>query len=250
VGPAERLLRALGYQLGQVEELLGTPPKGPTESPAAEALTRRFYERFHYELPFDAPRGGALLPVDLHWHVAPASQWTVSVEQLWAQTLPVVIGDIQLITLNPPATLIHLAVHATTCALAGFRLLHLCDVAWAATRWSEHADGLWALAETWGVAAHLGAVLDTVDRGLGVPIPAAIRRRRSSFRPALSLVATEAFLVDSHQEPEESTLQRLWAEVAWNVAMRCLRWNVTRAVRVRLVRARWRLFRWRHRQTV
>src|SRR5262249_47805227 len=92
LGRAEALLRSLGYQFGQVEELLATSPKGPIESQAAEALTRRFYERFQYELPFDAPRGGELLPVDLHWHVAPALRLKVSAEQLWEQTVPVFVA--------------------------------------------------------------------------------------------------------------------------------------------------------------
>jgi len=46
LGRAEGVLRSLGYRLGQVDTLLAPPPKGPTEWRAAEALTRRFYERF------------------------------------------------------------------------------------------------------------------------------------------------------------------------------------------------------------
>jgi len=81
---------------------------------------------------------------------------------------------------------------------------------------------------------------------LEVPIPSAIRRARDApvvLRPALRVVATGAFLLESSPAPGEWKLRRLWAEVVWSMAMRCLRWNVTRAVRVRLTRARWRVLR-------
>lgn len=256
LGQAEALLRSLGYRFGQVEELLAASPKDRIESQAAEALTRRFYERFQYELPFDAPRGGdprggGLLPVDLHWQVAPAFRLKVGAQQLWEQTVPVVVAGTRITTFNPAATLLHLAVHASTCALAGFRLLHLCDVAWAATRWNDQADGLWALAETWGVTTHLGDVLETVERGLGIPIPSPLRRgarRQTLLRPSLRQVATEAFLVEAGRDSDWSTLRRVWAEVVWNVAMGCLRWNVMRSVRTRLARLQWAVWRWRHRR--
>ena len=91
---AEELLRSLGYRLGQVDILLNPPPKGPTQWRAAEALTRRFYERFEYELPFYAPPGGELLPVDLHWHVAPGFRLHTSAAQLWEQTVAVTVAGI------------------------------------------------------------------------------------------------------------------------------------------------------------
>ena len=186
LGRAETVLRSLGYRLGQVEQLLATPPHGPAESQAAEALTRRFYESSQYELPFDVPRSVGLLPVDLHWHVAPAFRLNATADQLWEQTVAVVVAGTRVTTFNPAATLIHLAVHASTCALAAFRMLHFCDVAWAATRWSDEADRLWALAEAWGVATHLDVVLDTVERGLGVAHSpyAATRGRAARFIPA------------------------------------------------------------------
>jgi hypothetical protein len=251
LGRAEVVLRSLGYRLGQVEELLATPPHGPAESQAAEALTRRFYERSQCELPFDVPRSVGLLPVDLHWHVAPAFRLNATADQLWEQTVPVVVAGTRVTTFNPAATLIHLVVHASTCALAAFRMLHFCDVAWAATRWSDEADRIWSLAEAWGVATHLGVVLDTVERGLGVAIPPTVRLgagRRASFRPGIRLVATEAFLLEAGRESDRTTLQRVWAELVWNVAMGCLRWNVMRSVRTRVTRLQWSVQRWRCRR--
>src|SRR5205085_12313779 len=105
----------------------------------------------------------------------------------------------------------------------------LCDVAWAAARWSGPGDGLWALAEAWGVATHLSAVLDTVERGLAVPITPPLRR--PAVRPGLRRVATAAFLAAAPPEVGESKRQRVWAEIVWGVAMQCLRWNVLRAWR-------------------
>jgi hypothetical protein len=97
----------------------------------------------------------------------------------------------------------------------------------------------------------MSKVLDTVERGLEIPIPSAIRRgagRRISFRPALRLVATAAFLLDAGRDSDRSKLKRPWAEVVWNVAMSCLRWNVMRSVRTRLARVQWSVQRWRCRR--
>jgi len=249
---AEGMLRALGYQLGQIEALLAIRPAAGIESRTAERVTRRFYERFHYELPLTPTAGHDGVPVDLHWHVAPASKLTVDAAGLWERTATLVVADTRVTTFDLEATLIHLAVHATTCSLAGFKLLPLCDIAWAVTRFEKDYRGLWELAEAWGARAQLDAVLEMVQRGLDVPIPSSLRparRTRLWLRPGFRRVASPAFLVEYRRRSDVPRLQRAWAEVLWNLAMRCVRWNVTRSLRVRLSRLQWRVLCWRGRVT-
>jgi Uncharacterised nucleotidyltransferase len=249
VGRAEQVLRSLGYRLGRIRRLLATAPHGEAEAQLAEAVTRRFYERFHHEIPFVPARGDQRLPVDLHWRVAPAVVLNIGTEELWARTASVPVAGVRITTLDAEATLLHLAVHATTCSLAGFKLLPLCDVAWVVTQCGGYRD-LWELAAAWRVRAHLETVLDTVERGLGVSIPASVRAarpRRHEAGAAVRRVARDAFLIDYRGNTEVPRLQRAWAEILWNVAMGCLRYNVARSLRVRLSRLRWRLLRWRAR---
>ena len=46
---------------------------------------------------------------------------------------------IEVTTLDPEATLIHLAVHALEAWFHGFKLLHLYDVAWTIARWRDRS---------------------------------------------------------------------------------------------------------------
>jgi hypothetical protein len=233
----------LGYRLGQVNKLLGVRPHGEAEARLAEAETHRFYRRFEYELPFVASIAASRLAVDLHWHVAQPSRVKISEHDLWRYTMPVAVAGTQVTTLTPPATLIHLAIHATTCSFAGFRLLHLCDLAWAATRLRAECQDLWAVAEDWGASAQLDSVLEMTERTLGVPLPPELRRGerqfRRSARPGFQWVARGAFLVDNAAAVGISLWQRAWMEILWSSAMRCLRHNLVRSLRVRWTRLRW-----------
>jgi len=252
VAAAEQVLRSLGYRFGQIRQLLAARPAEGAEARVAEAVTRRFYERFHYEFPLVPARGDGRLPVDLHWHVAPSARLRIGTAQLWEQTTPVVVADTPITTLSAEATLLHLVVHATTCSLAGFKLLPLCDIAWATTRFGSQYRGVWDLAGAWGVGSHVESVLEIVDRVLGVPLPPALRadvRPRFARGPGFATVAQAIFLVDYRSNADVSGLRRAYAELVWNLAMRCLRYNLTRGVRVRLSRLRWRVERWRARRS-
>jgi len=190
-----------------------------------------------------------LLPVDLHWHVAPVSRMNVTGAQLWEQTVPIVVGGTLIRTFNPAATLIHLAVHASTCTLSAFRLLHLCDVAWASARWRDSADDLWRLAEVWGVKTHVSEVFETVSRVLEVPMPLVENFPRPTSRSPWRDQLTAEFLVDAGRDSEWPVPRKLWSELVWNMAMGCLESNVARSIRTRLARLRWAAWRWSGRQT-
>jgi hypothetical protein len=246
---AEAVLRSLGYRLGQVDKLLAMRPHGAAEARLAEAETHRFYRRFEYELPFVPPAATSRLAVDLHWHLARRSRVRISADDLWGYTMTVAVAGTQVTTLTPPATLIHLAIHATTCPFAGFRLLHLCDLAWAATRLSAECSDLWAVAEDWGASAHLDSVLELTERTLGVLLPVerrcGDRQPRRMARPGFQWVARDTFLVDHAAAAGNSPWRRAWMEVLWSAAMRCLSDNLLRSVRVRWTRLRWHWQRWR-----
>jgi hypothetical protein len=244
VAPAEAAARSLGYRLGQVRQLLGGTPREGEEG-AAEAATRRFYERFHYELPFVPDARSERLPIDVHWRLAPASHLRATEDELWQQTEEVALAGLPVRTLNPAATLIHLAVHAVTCSLAGFKLLPLCDVAWALHRFADDYGDVWKLAGAWRAEAQLAAVLLIVERVLGTPVPESLRGARPAlpWRPGFGHVATESFLVDHRGTSDLPGSRRRRAELSWNLAMRCLRYNVTRSLGVRLARLQWRVNR-------
>ncbi|HVN84838.1 MAG TPA: nucleotidyltransferase family protein [Candidatus Binatia bacterium] len=250
VTAAERVMRALGYRFSQIRQLLSATPRNETEARLAELVTRRFYERFHYELPFAPASREGWLPVDVHWHIAPRARLPIHAAQLWNHTSPTVVAGVPVATLDLEATLIHLALHASTCSLAGFRLLPLCDVAWATTRFGDQYQRLWALADAWGVRSQVETVLTIVDRVLGVPPPERIRREMS---PSVAggfgfpAVARPAFLIDQTDRASVSWPRRVYNELLWDLAMRCLGYNVIRGVRVRASRLRWRLMCWRAR---
>jgi len=244
VDRAERLLRSDGYRVGQTEKLLAIKPQSAVDAREAEALTQRFYERFDYELPLTPVRKDGRLAVDVHWHVAPAFRLRATAEQLWEHTTSLAIGDLEVRTFDHEATLLHLAVHATTCPLSGFRLLHLCDVAWAAERRPPRGALLWRLAESWGVSTHLARVMTMVERVLAVPIPVDLRpSQQPLLGPWFDRAARPAFLLDGPPRESGSALRRARRELVWGLGMRCLSHNLRRSMRVRLARLEWRLRR-------
>ena len=144
----------------------------------------------------------------------------------------------------PAAMLIHLAAHATTCLLNGFRLLHLVDVAWAATRFADQAAATWQLAAEWRVAPHLAQVLAMAERLLEIELPLdAGPGAPRPARPWSEAATTEAFLLDAAHLARRSPASRLWREAVWSVAMGCVRRNVTVVCAASLARARFRTFR-------
>ncbi|MEO8605856.1 MAG: nucleotidyltransferase family protein, partial [bacterium] len=247
VAGAEAVLVELGYRPGGVEEILAVPPKLPAERQYAHALTRRFQTRWLAAYSWYPPSGGALLPVDLHWHVAPA-RLHVPEAALWAETTATRLGATQLLTFTPAATLIHLAVHATTALYSGFRLMHLCDVGWAARLLAEHEAPMWRLADAWRVRPHVTLVFDTVERALGIELPFANAPHATRRLPPQRIVdaaTAPAFLIEAPSHKKRPLRQRLGPELIWSVAMGSLRRNLIIIGAVAWARARFRWFRWR-----
>lgn len=247
---AEAALARIGFQPGGIEGLLATRPAGDAERAHALALTRQFDRRHLGAHTWHAPPGGARLSIDLHWHVAPA-RLRVDEAALWAQTVPVAVADTTVRTFTPAATVIHLAAHATTCLLNGFRLLHLVDVGWAATRFADQAEATWQLARAWRVAPDLAQVLAMVERLLEIDLPLATAP--GAARPArrwASGATAETVLFDAAGLAQRPPAEYLWRELTWSVAMGCVRRNVTVAGAAALARARFRAFRRRQRRAL
>lgn len=235
VARTEAALTGLGYRPGGIEEILSpAPPPSTPERAHALALTRRFNARQLLAFSWYPPNGHTLFPVDLHWHVAPA-RLRVSEAALWAETATARLGATDLLTFNRAAALIHLAVHATTSLFSGFRLMHLCDVGWAAHAFAADEAALWQLAERWRVRPHLLRVFALVEQVLEIEMPSPSGARRRGIRG----VATGArFLIDAPSSKAWSLRRRLWPELKWGVAMRSMRRNVTITAAVAWARLR------------
>lgn len=246
VEPAEAVLSGLGYRSGGVEELLKLRPRGPAEKQFAARLARQFDAQRLAAFSWYEPIGSAYAPVDLHWHIAPY-RLRLSEEQVWERTATVMVGDTALLTLDPAATVIHLAAHATTCLLNGFRLLHLSDVGWAAQLLSDDQHtALWRLAREWRIETHLRVVFAAVQDSLGMAIPSAAAngRRGVASTPWARTATRDVFLVESTEQARLPLVRRLWHELAWSLAMRCMRRNAVVVADAGWARARFKL-RWR-----
>lgn len=246
VARAEALLAGLGYRGCGAEGLLATALEDDDERARALELTRRFDRRHLAAHAWCAPRDSGLLSIDLHWHVAPA-RLRVDEAALWQETITCEIAGTTVRTFTPAATVIHLAAHATTCLLNGFRLLHLVDVGWAALRFAGDAEATWRLARAWCVAADLAQVLAMASRllELALPLAAAPGAARPARAWADGLIG-DAFLVEAARLSRHPPAARAWRELLWAAAMGCMRRNVAVAGDAALARARFRSFRRAH----
>lgn len=236
---AVEILHGLDYKLGQVRQTLGEWPDAPADVTAARRVTRRFYERFDHELPFIIPSRSGLLPVDLHWRLASHRRLRVESADLWKETRPVAIGGVNVPTLSPEATLLHLAVHASSCTFAGFRLMHLCDVAWTLQRATHSPDRLGELAQHWGVSPVLAIVFALTRALFGLPVSADGPALPPVDAGTVARMAQADFLIGT----ETSSGARWLKEARWGLAMGCLSDNVKRSMAVRWTRAAWQLQR-------
>jgi hypothetical protein len=244
---AESVLREQAFRPGGLTELLGKPrPKRGPGRDFAYRLARQFDAKRLAAFSWYEPESSGLTPVDLHWHIAPY-RLRVSEDEVWQQTTTAGIAGLPIVSLNAPAALIHLALHATTCLLNGFRLLHLCDVGWAARRMIGEEDAVWRLATQWQVEQHLALVFATVERALGIQtsFTRSSSGGRATARPWERTVTSAQFLIESTDNARRPLAARVWAELAWSLTMRCLRRNAVVAAAAWSARLRLRFFRWR-----
>lgn len=230
---AEAVLERLGYRLGVW--LIARGELSAPERALAERLTRQFAARHLAAHDWAAPPRRGLLAVDLHWRIAP-DRLPADENALWEHVRTLPLDGTTVPTLSPPAALLHLAAHATRHYLANFRLLHLCDLAWAAQRYASEWPATWALAERWRMRAHLERVFALVEAVFAVPPPDAFRpgRRRTPATVDLDL------LFEAPRYARGALRARLVPELRWAWAMRSLHVNIPTFFAITAARARMR----------
>jgi len=133
--------------------------------------------------------GGAL--VDLHWSLVLSEtlrrRFDIPTAELLTRRRPLMIGEVEVHTLDPTDTVVHLCHHA---AFSGaVRLVHLLDVDQAARRIQDW-DDVAGRARSWGAGAQVGLVLGRARRVLRTPVPLDLDRRLGLSRAFGALMAT------------------------------------------------------------
>jgi Uncharacterised nucleotidyltransferase len=245
---AEALLRSWGYRMEGPWPLLGRRPSPPIATDIAADIARQFHLRVFHNFSYAPARGDERRPIELHWNIVPRGRLRLREEQLWARTTTVRVAGIELQTLDAEARLIHLAVHALEAWFHGFRLLHLCDVAWTVARAPAGYRDLWELADAWGAAYHLELALRLADQLWSVPSARTLladRRPSAPMQASVRFAGTERMLVDRDIGVEDPWAKRAAVEFAWGLAVRGLRAKLGFSFARRIAAARWRLARWR-----
>lgn len=109
-----------------------------------------------------------MLPVRIRDGFGPTLKPRLHLADLESFTTATVAAGTFLRTLDREATIVHLALQVLGATPWMFRLVRLCDFAWAIERNRPDPDRLAALAQAWGASAELGRALALVDRLLGI----------------------------------------------------------------------------------
>lgn len=186
---------------------------------------RRLLRAHHHHFAFGPRETDPRIPVEVHWHIAPPRLVSVPAEKIWAHATDTVLSGVSVKTLDPEATLLHAAVHATQSSPLSYRLLPLCDFVWIAKRLENEIrpEALHELARSWGVERHLICGLQTVKNVLPFEISRAgdrQRLRRGWSRTCLRLAEMDASLVDGAVPPTRlgRFAKRLFREAFWDLA--------------------------------
>ncbi|MBX3023299.1 nucleotidyltransferase family protein [bacterium] len=230
---AEAALERLGYRLGVW--LIARGELSAAERAVAERLTRRFADRHLAAHDWAAPPRRGLLGVDLHWRIAP-DRLPADENALWEHVRALSLDGTTVPTLSPPAALLHLAAHATRHYLANFRLLHLCDLAWAAQRYASEWPATVALAERWRMRSHLARVFALVEAVFDTAPPDVAGARERTTRATVDL----DLLFGAPRYAQGTLRARLGPELRWAWAMRSLHVNIPTFFAITAARARMR----------
>ena len=134
-------------------------------------------------------RTGSAL-VDLHWSLLLSEtqrrRFQVPTTDLVARSTPLMIGPVEVRTLDPVDTLLHLCHHAARSGAV--RLVHLLDVDQAARRILDW-DLVARRARSWQASAQVGLVLARARRVIDTPVPADLDRHLGLSRTFGRLVS-------------------------------------------------------------
>ncbi|MVQ49104.1 hypothetical protein GON03_07910 [Nocardioides sp. MAH-18] len=157
--------------------------------------------------------GGAV--VDLHWSLVLSEtlrgRFNAPTSELIERSVPLMVGPVEVRTLDPVDTLVHLCHHA---ALSGaVRLLHLLDVDQAARRVDDW-DEVVRRARSWGAGPQVWLVLGRAERVLGTPVPSDLGRRLGLSRNFGRLMAAVDSVLPVPAVRREASWPRLVARAA------------------------------------
>ncbi len=174
VDAAVQALAGLSYRVSGHSAILGVHPKNQKQSAIAAVIARQVSPYFHHEVDLVAA-DKSFLPVDLHWHILPPGLSSLPADGLWQYAVDTELAGVAVRTLDREATFLHLAMHALAPWRSNFRLLHVCDVAWALVCLPLDYTRLESLARKWKVRGYLARALFVVESLLGQSIPPALR---------------------------------------------------------------------------
>jgi hypothetical protein len=130
--------------------------------------------------------------VDLHWHFLFSQKFRATIqirmEEVFERAREVEVGGEPVRTLDPPDTLIHLALHA--CKEGGRRLIWLKDVEQSVLNDRPDWDEVVRRAHDWGVGLFVGTILLRTARLLDLAVPATVTRELIPSRSWRTVLAS------------------------------------------------------------
>lgn len=154
--------------------------------------------------------------VDVHWHLLNREivrrSLSIPMEEVFDRARTVTLSGLDVLTLDPVDTLVHLCVHAGLSG--GDRLVWLKDVERAVVADRPPWDAVIERARRWGAGPLVGIVLDRAALVLHVPVPAeVVRGLLPPFRRGVTLLSNRLW-------PVERAWGRLTPSVLWTQAAR------------------------------
>jgi Uncharacterised nucleotidyltransferase len=164
---------------------------------------------------------------DVHHHLLNRAvvreSLTLPMQELFGRARRVRVGRVEVRTLDPVDTLVHLCVHA---ALAGGqRLLWLKDVDRSVASDAPPWDEVVRRSRSWRASALVAVILRRARDRLGVPVPSSVLRDlfRSSTRASFTALVDRSMPVEP--APSRISPAELWAQVvrdSWPATARAL----------------------------
>lgn len=221
---AEQLLLERGYYFWIPRPMRRylPPPLRDQNTPAARDAAREVLRERHRHVILVLREDDPRLRVELHWHITKPGVLKVRAGELLERTTRTEISGMSVETLDPHAAFVHVAVHALEHSPVGFRLLHLCDVAWLL----EHLPGasdrreIMKLAKAWGAEAHVRCASHLAGTLFSAPV-AGIEPPGTFARAFLLMAGMTDRLVDGGHPAARSArlLMRMLKETSWELAL-------------------------------